>query len=112
MKEYRFKQPYIQAQEANTLCYASFLRQTYYIYRPGILGLYRGRHLKNEIWNAIEELEADDFDLRTGIFTSEKSIQINATKDRDHNSHTPSKVMAFIPVKLVLLKEYKVKEGI
>lgn len=45
----RRKQPYIQAQEANTLCYASFLRQTYYIYRPGILGLVGGRKVRIKI---------------------------------------------------------------
>lgn len=70
-----------------------------------------GQKLKAEIRHAVEELEADDFDLRTGIFTSEKSIQVNATKDRDENSYTPSKVMVFIPVKLVLIKEYEVGEN-
>ena len=40
---YRFKQPVTQAQEANTLCYASFLRQIYYFYRPDILGLKGGQ---------------------------------------------------------------------
>ena len=39
---YRFKQPVTQAQEANTLCYASLLRQIYYFYRPDILGLLGG----------------------------------------------------------------------
>lgn len=70
-----------------------------------------GAKVKREIRHAVEELEAEDFDLRTGIFTYENSIQINATKDRDHNSHTPSKVMVFIPVKLVLLKEYEISES-
>ncbi|XVJ66854.1 MAG: hypothetical protein HEQ40_12070 [Lacibacter sp.] len=66
-----------------------------------------GTKIKKVIREAVEELEEKDIDLRYGSFVSKSSIEIKATKDRDINSHTPSKIMVFIPVLLVLLKEYE-----
>ncbi len=65
-----------------------------------------GLKAKHAIRKAVDELEELDFDLTKGSFISETSIEIKTTKERDLNSHSLFKVMVFIPVKLVLLKEY------
>ncbi|MFY7839903.1 MAG: hypothetical protein ACOVP7_06480 [Lacibacter sp.] len=65
-----------------------------------------GVKIKKEINLAIDEIEDEDFDLSEDSFVSEKSLEIKATIDKDRNSHTPSKVMVFIPIKLVLINEY------
>lgn len=67
-----------------------------------------GRSLKKHIREAVSELEENDHNLTVSSFVSSKSIEIKATMDQDKKSHTPSKVMVFVPVQLILRKEIKI----
>jgi len=65
--------------------------------------------IKASVNNAISELENSEEDgFLTRSFTASDGTELKPTRDRDPNSFTPFKVMAFIPVEAVVTKKYKI----
>jgi hypothetical protein len=64
--------------------------------------------IKKEINNALDQLNNQRNGILFKPFTAENGIQIRPTTDKDPESFTKQKVMAFIPIPLVIDKSYPI----
>ena len=68
--------------------------------------------IQKEINNALDQLNNQRNGLLFKPFTAENGIQIRPTTDKDPESFTKQKVMAFIPIPLVIDKSYPINPNL